>query len=185
MKRKVSKANRIIKFGYGIAVSMIFLFTLVMLTAAPSWACKGSVQSGYHVEMKMLDPVTGDLFASITFDEVKEEGITKMTKSEDILPSPSRLKLDYPPVYYAIESTADYSGAVKICLNYKAIGFSNASGLTVSHFTDNSWVALKTRVDKEKNIVCGTSTSLSHFTIFKDPRLLYGPGFWQQQSFIR
>jgi hypothetical protein len=185
MKRKVLKANRIIKFSYGIAVSMTFLCTFVMLTAAPSWACKGSVQSGYRVEMKMLDPVTGDLFATITFDKIKKGGITKMTKSEDILPSPSRLKLDPPPIYYDIVSTADHSGAVEICLNYKAIGFSNASGLTVSHFTDNSWVALKTTVDKKRNIVCGTSTSLSHFTIFKDPRLLYGPGYWHQQSFAR
>jgi hypothetical protein len=185
MKRKVLKANRIIKFGYGIAVSMIFLFTFVMLSAVPSWACKGSVQSGYHVEMKMLDPVTGDLFATITFDKVKKEGVTEMTISEDMLPSPTRFKLDYPPVNFNIVSTADYSGAVEICLNYKAIGFSDASGLTVSHFTDNSWTAVKTRVDKKKNIVCGTSPSLSQFSIFKDPRLLYGPGFWHQQSMLR
>ncbi len=184
MKRKVLKVNRKVKFGYGIAVSMAFLFTFVMLTAAPSWACEGVTQSGSHITMKMLNPGTGDLFATITFDEVRKEGLTKMTESEDILPSPSGFKLDYPTRYFDIVSAADYSGAVKVCLNYKAIGYSDASGLRVAHFTDDSWVNLKTTLDREKKLVCGTAPSLSAFAIFKDPRLLYGPGAWYHNSHL-
>jgi hypothetical protein len=176
MKRKVTKANRTIKCGYVIAVSMTCLFTFVMLGALPSLACKGIAHSGYNITMNMADPDTGDLFATITFNEVRKEGMTRMAKSKDIFPSPS---------HFDIVSAADYSGEVKVCLNYKAIGFSDASGLRVSHFTDNSWMTLKTTVDKEKNTVCGISTSLSHFTIFKDPRSLYGPGFWYHHSFSR
>jgi hypothetical protein len=179
---KVLKFNRIVKFGYRIAVPMLFLFTFVVLTAAPSWACKGLTQSGYQVTMKMLNPNTGELFASITFDNVKKAGITEMAKSEDILPSPSRFKLDHPARYFDIISAADYSGAVKVCLNYKAIGYSDASGLMVSHFTDNSWVKLNTTLDREKKIVCGTASSLSPFAIFKDSRLIYGPAAWYQHS---
>ncbi len=180
MKRIILKDNRIIKFGYVTAVSLLFLFTFVILTASPSWACKGVTQAGYHTTMKMLDPDTGDLFAMLTFDEVTKEGITEMTKSEEILPSPSRFKLYNPPAYFEIVSAAEYSGKVEICINYEAIGFSNAKALRVSHFTDNSWEVLKTRLDQEKKIVCGSAPSLSQFAIFKDPRLLHGPGFWYQ-----
>jgi hypothetical protein len=184
MKRKVLKDNRMVKFGYGIAVSMIFLFTFVILTAATSYACKGLTHSGYQITMKMLDPDTGELFAAITFENVMEEGITRMTKTDQVLPSPARFKSGASPVYFDIESAADYIGEVKVCLNYKAIGFSDGSGLRVAHYTDDSWVKLKTTLDQEKKIVCGTASSLSPFAIFKDSRLLYGPGVWYQHSHI-
>jgi hypothetical protein len=105
-----------------------------------------------------------------------------MTKSEQVLPSPSRFGSGASPVYFDIESAADYTGAVEVCLNYKAIGFSDGSGLRVAHFTDNSWEKLKSTVDREKKIVCGTATSLSPFAIFRDSRLIYGPGVWYQHS---
>jgi hypothetical protein len=185
MVSKIYKAKRIIHGGYVIAASMLFLFTFLILTTTSLWACKGVTHSGYHVSMKMLDPNTGDLFATITFDEVKEEGITTISKSNDILPAPSRFTLDKSAVYYDIASVAEYSGQVKICVNYKTMGFSNATGLRVSHFTDNSWNSLKTTLNQEKNIICGTAQSLSNFSIYKDSRLLYGPGFWYHNSYSR
>jgi hypothetical protein len=169
------------KSGLTIAVSIFFLFTLMMLSAAPSWACKGVVHPGYNTTMKMIDPYTGDLFATVTFGEIKEKGIVKMTKSTGNSKSPSPYKLRSVPAYYDISTTTDYSGGVKVCVNHDAIGFgsTNKSTLRLSHFENGSWVTLDTTFVKDADLVCGKAPSLSHFAIFEDPRAKYGPTmFW-------
>jgi hypothetical protein len=180
MKRICAEKNRFTKRVYSSIITLMMMFTFVILYDLPLWACEGAAPPGENIEMKMLDPFTGETFATITFEAIKDGGRAKMAKSDHDFQSPSRYQLQTPPVYYDIAATAVYSGDVEVCINYKAMGFTNASALKVSHLTNGSWDELKTTVDWKKNMVCGTSPSLSQFAIFEDPRLLYGPGFWFQ-----
>ncbi|UCH80305.1 MAG: hypothetical protein JSW20_11240 [Nitrospiraceae bacterium] len=181
MKGNSTKYHRPNKSGLTLAVSIFFLFTIMILSTAPSWACKGVTHPGYNTTMKMIDPYTGDLFATVTFGEIKEEGIVKMTKSTGNSKSPSPYKLQIEPAYYDIATTSDYSGEVKICVNHDAIGFgsTNKSTLRLSHFENGTWVKLDTTLERANDLICGKAPSLSKFVIFEDPRAKYGPAmFW-------
>ena len=182
MKGNGLKNFRPNRLGLIIAATIFFLFTLMMLSEVPSWACKGTVHPGYNTTLKMMDPYTGDLFATVTFGEIREDGIVKMTKSIGNSKSPSRFKLRIEPAYYDITTSTDYAGEVKVCVNHDAIGFDNTrkSTLRLSHFENGSWVELETTVISELDMVCGKAPSLSEFAIFEDPRALYGPLFWYQ-----
>lgn len=178
MRMKNSERNVFKKTGYSIVTVFLFMLTFMMLTALPSWACRGGVNSGYNIEMKMVAPDSGEIFATVTFNEVSKEGKAEIARSDRDFESPSTFKLRTPPVYYDIATTADYSGNVEVCLNYRALGFENAYALRVAHHEDDSWAKLKTSVKKNNNMICVVSPSLSHFAIFEDPRLAYGPGVW-------
>jgi hypothetical protein len=178
MMREAMEKMRSRKRIWMVSGTLLILITFVLLSGVSSWACEGEAHPGYDVVMKMIDPFSGETFATVTFDEITEAGKAKMTESNLALKSPSPYQLQTPPVLYDISSTADYSGTIEVCVNYKAIGLRNASALQVSHHENGSWVALETTLKWKKNIVCGTASSLSHFAIFEDPRRLYGPGIW-------
>ncbi len=180
MNGKFTEKNGFKKIIYSSAAILVMIFGFVILYDGHVLACEGTVQPGNHVVMKMLDPATGDLFATVKFEEVTTGGRTKMTDIGNGLPSPSSYALPTKPTYYDIATEADYAGDVEVCMNYKSIGLTKPSALRVSHFEDGEWEELNTTVDTEKGIICGTSPSLSQFVIFEDPRYLYGPILWYQ-----
>ncbi len=180
MNRKFTEKNGFKKIIYSSIAVFVMMFAFIILYNGHALACEGTVQTGNHVVMKMLDPATGDLFATVKFEEVTTGGKTKMTESGKGLPSPSNYALPTEPAYYDIATEADYSGDVEVCMNYKSIGLTKPSALRVSHLENGSWEELNTTVDTEKGIICGTSPSLSQFVVFEDPRYLYGPILWYQ-----
>lgn len=176
MQGKYTKQNGFKKIIFSSIIMLGILFALTILYNSPLLACEGVAQPGHHVVMKMIDPSTGDLFATITFEDVISGGKSKMTESKDDLPLPSSYALPTKPAYYDIVTNADYSGDVEVCMNYSAIGLkTRASALRVAHLTNGAWEELKTTIDTDKNIVCGIAPSLSHFVVYEDPRYLYGP----------
>ncbi len=183
MKRGFTLKNRFISAFYSSIITVVITLTIIICYSLPLSACEGVVQAGNNIVMKMLDPLTGETFAKITFNEVTNGGKVKMAGSSRDHKSPSSYKLLNKPAYYDITTDADYSRGVEICVNHKEIGFPNASSLRVSQLINDSWEKLKTTIDMEENIVCSTAPSLSNFAFFEDPIYRYGPILWFHSGF--
>jgi uncharacterized repeat protein (TIGR02543 family)/MYXO-CTERM domain-containing protein len=67
---------------------------------------------------------------------------------------------------YEINTTATYGGTITVCLNYSGT-FADESSLKLFHRVGSSWVNITNLggVDTVNNKVCGTTTTLSPFTI--------------------
>lgn len=100
---------------------------------------------------------------SLTFSNVSSPGTTSATTS-DTNPNPPS---GYNPVsqYSDIMTTASYSGAITVCLNYNPGQVFDASQLTLLHFEVSGWVNVTTSNDTQQGIICGNVTSLSPFVI--------------------
>ena len=68
-------------------------------------------------------------------------------------------------VSYEISTDASYGGVVTVCLGYSDGISSNESGLKLFHRVGTTWINITESVDTANNKVCGTTSSLSPFTI--------------------
>ncbi len=102
---------------------------------------------------------------SLTFSSVTTGGNTTLTTTGTGQPPPSGFKLGAPPTYYNLSTTAVFSGAVTICINYSGISFGNTSALKLFHQEGGPWIDVTTSLDTTNNIICGSVTSLSPFAI--------------------
>jgi len=73
---------------------------------------------------------------------------------------------------------------VEICVIYDDTTFSSEKNLHLEHFENNHWVDITTVLNTERNYICGSSTSLSPFSVLKsvgeitaptDPQLVNTP----------
>jgi uncharacterized repeat protein (TIGR01451 family) len=72
--------------------------------------------------------------------------------------------LGNPPVFYNIETTAAFSGSIGLCIDFSNVSFPPGSTLRLLHFEGGVWVDVTTS-GPSGNIICGSVTSLSPFTI--------------------
>jgi hypothetical protein len=80
-------------------------------------------------------------------------------------PPPQNFRLGNPPTYYDIETSAAFSGAVIICVDYGGISFGNEQELELLHYDAGNWQTVTTTLDTTANRICGTVTSLSPFLV--------------------
>ena len=84
-------------------------------------------------------------------------------------PPPNSFTVFGSPNYYNIESTAEFTGNLKICINYDDTGLDPyeeaALRLYVNDTTVGHWVDITTSLDKANNIICGEVNHLSEFAI--------------------
>lgn len=113
------------------------------------------------------DGTTGTV--SMTFDNVEASGETTVTTSSGGAPPPSGFKLANPPVFYNITTTATFSGKVRVCLSWEDGQIANENNVSIFHYESDQWVDITepTSRDPINNQVCGTTTSLSPFTLFE------------------
>jgi hypothetical protein len=186
MKRKGTDIQTLKITSLLVACVSIFLCTLIILSVQSSYAeTKGTVsilgvtQPGHDVETKIINPNTGEQSIIVRFDQVKKGGITKAKICDpSIHQSPSPFRLHTPANFYNIVTTAEYNGPIEICIDYSRMGYNNESALKIAHLKDKTWEELQSALDNENDIICGMVSSLSHFAIYEDPRLVYGPYFW-------
>ena len=91
-----------------------------------------------------------------------------MTVTETGPPPASGLKLGNPPTYFDLDTTATFTGAIEICIDYSGISYGGpASDLALFHDEGGGWVDVTTTNDLPSMIICGSVTSFSFFALFE------------------
>jgi hypothetical protein len=130
----------------------------------------GNTEPGSDVEVtpSATLPNGATTEVSLVFDSVTGGGETSVQASAAGPPPPSGFKLTSPPVYYEISTTAQFTGNVRVCLSWTEGQIANENRVSLFHFEGNRWVDITdpSSRDSVNNRVCGTSTSLSPFTLF-------------------
>jgi CSLREA domain-containing protein len=120
------------------------------------------------------DPETGQSPVRVTFSNITQPGITRVS----VLPSgptpPSGFMLGNPPVYVELSTTTGFTGSVTVCMDYSGITFPDPTMIKLLHYEDtnndgvaDTWVDRTTSVDTANKIVCATVTSFSLFAPFQ------------------
>jgi hypothetical protein len=131
----------------------------------------GATPAGSNVAV--ASPVTlpdgGTANVSLVFDQVETTGVTSVSAVASGPPSPSGFKLTNPPVFYDVRTTATFGGSVRVCLGWTEGQIANESAARVFHFEYSSWVDITDAAsrDEANNKVCGSTSSLSLFTLME------------------
>ena len=86
---------------------------------------------------------------------------------------PTGFSVGDPPLYYELQTTASFTGAVSVCFNYAGISFGTGTP-RLFHFEGGGWMDITTTVDTVNTTICGVATSLSPFGIFVSPLKVVG-----------
>ena len=138
----------------------------------------GATPVATNVVVSPVDDATGDTPVELEFGAVTAAGSTTVTSEpvetiEDLdailnAPAPSGFGLiGVPSTFYDIETTADFSGEIVVCIDYS--GSEPAGEPALFHFENGAWVDITdpSISDFDNKIVCGRTTSLSPFMVFE------------------
>lgn len=105
----------------------------------------------------------------VTFDTVNTGGETELTETINGPEESSSFTIipDDSPIYYNISTTADYSGGVKVCIEYDdtLLTAVQEALLTLQHYDGITWENITVSLDTLENIICGLTYSFSSFAI--------------------
>ena len=111
---------------------------------------------------------------TVTFDNVTVPGDTSVVQtSTGTAPAPD-IYVGSPPVYYNIETTAEYEGDILICVNYdESLVVGDEADLQLFHLVticdisgcEDIWQDVTVSVDTDANIICGRVSHLSEFLL--------------------
>ncbi len=125
--------------------------------------------SGQDVVVEPEDCIGGTVGGTpitVTFDTVIEGGNTALCTGPHGPPPPSGFALGNPAVYYEINTTAIYSGAIEVCIDYSGISYANENNLKLKHKKESEpWQDVTSSLDTDNDIICGIVDSLSVFAI--------------------
>lgn len=133
----------------------VFLFVPVVTTNTPA---------GTSVSVTVTDSTTGTSPLALNFDNVTQAGTTSLTTSSGGPAIPTAFALGDPPVFYNIETTATFTGSISVCIDFSSVAFPPGADLRLLHFENGVWVDVTTS-GPSGNIICGSVTSLSPFTV--------------------
>lgn len=117
---------------------------------------------GSDVEVPLEGGVT------VSFENVTGEGDTELSIVSEGPELPGELQIVPvdPPSYYQIISSAEFDGAIQVCIPYDpADVVGEESELTLMHYDGGAWNDILTSIDQVNHIICGVTTSLSPFVI--------------------
>jgi hypothetical protein len=114
------------------------------------------------------DPVVDAPAITFDFDEVIGGGETTVTITETGPPPAQGLKLGNPPTYFDLDTTATFTGAIEVCIDYSEISYGGEpEDLKLFHEEDGTFVDRTTTNDTVAMVICGSVTSFSYFAIFE------------------
>jgi len=139
----------------------------------------GSTPAGTDVPVSPTDETTGEESPiDLVFETVTGSGTTTVSSGTvgggGGPPPPANFRLGSPPTYYDIESTASYSGAIRICLTYTGVSYGNESNLKLLHGEKDAsgnivrWVDVTTSLNTDTDVICGEVTTLSPFLVAEE-----------------
>jgi alpha-tubulin suppressor-like RCC1 family protein len=117
--------------------------------------------TGETIIVQPDDESTGTTPVTLAFDEVTTPGTTTLSITSDGPTAPNGFSIGDPPVYYNLETTAEFSGRVTICIQHP--GLTEADRLF--HYEGDAWVDVTTMVDLVEGTICGVVTSFSPFVV--------------------
>ena len=125
----------------------------------------GGTATGTDVAAAPVDaaPVPGAGSATLVFDNVTTAGTTTVSSSSTGAPPPLGFKVGNPPVYYELQTTATFSGAIAVCFTYDPAAYQNPANLRLFHDDGGGWADVTTSNDPVAGKICGSVTSLSPF----------------------
>lgn len=120
-----------------------------------------NVPAGPAENVLPIDAGTGTSPVSLTFPggSITTGGITSLTIQSSGPQPPSGFQLGTPPVYYYIQTTAVFSGAVTICITSPSV----TSTSQLIHFGSGGTVNIPSTVSGDT--ICGITSSFSPFAI--------------------
>ena len=135
---------------------------------AALWAVSTSnTPTGSNVSVNTTTtlPGGGTTDVSLTFGSVTTSGLTTVTASESGQSVPSGFKLIDPPLFFDVQTTAEFGGVVGLCFSWAEGSVQNESNVRLLHYENSAWEDVTTSVNAVTNVVCGQVTSLSPFAI--------------------
>ena len=125
-----------------------------------------STPAGANVVVQPMDLTSGTSPVSLTFSTVTDSGTTSLITSSSGPTGPSGFSLGDPPTYYYLTTTAQFSGAITVCIDYSGITFVNPPP-RLFHFENGAWVDATTSLDTTNQVICGAVSALSPFALFR------------------
>lgn len=132
--------------------------------------------TGLNVVMP-LPPVT------VTFGEVTQAGMTTVVPSSNGPAPPTGFLIGNPPTYFEIDTTAQFTGTARVCIDYSGVAYDDESRVGLQHFDPalGAWVDVTdpNGLDTQNDIVCGSVASFSPFAVFErvnQPPVVTNPG---------
>ncbi len=169
---------------YGVATdSSDNIYVVGYTTSSDFPTTNGAIQSsnagGYDLFVAKITPTNNTAAGanvvvqpttkvSLTFAGVTNSGTSAVTQTSVAPPAPNGFTLGNPTTYYELSTTATYSGAISVCLNFAGITFPSGTP-QLFHYENCTWVNVTTSVDLVNQIICGSVTSLSPFGVFGAP----------------
>lgn len=110
---------------------------------------------------------SGDGDATLTFDNVTAPGVTTIQTilRESAPPALEDLYTLDSALFYDIDTTATFSGAITVCLGYDPGLFPDPAAIRLLHHDGVAWVDVTFSNDPVNGVICGIVTSLSPFAI--------------------
>ena len=122
--------------------------------------------AGTGVVVSPVDAATGLHPVTLTFASVAAPGTTSLTISNAGAAPPQGFALGNPATYLDLHTTATFSGAVSICVDYGDSTTFGTKDPKLFHMVGGSWHDITTSLDLSHHVVCGSTTSLSPFAAF-------------------
>lgn len=160
--RNVMQFTTLAQFTYIVAAGKTTLITGIS-TGAP-----GATPQGNNVTIQPVNQTDGTSNATVglTFENVTAPGTTTVLQSSTGAPAPAGFQFGSPPVYFNIETTATFAGAVEVCINYTGTTFEEGAPIELLHGDDQgNWVVVTTSHNTVDRIICGSVTSFSPFIV--------------------
>jgi hypothetical protein len=125
--------------------------------------------TGTDVTVTPIDDTDGDHVVSLTFPEVLANGSTTLQTAPTGPAEPQGFTVTTRPNYYYIDSTAEFTGQVEMCIYWTEGDYADESVIALMHYDDtvNQWVNITSSVDTVNNKICGLTSSFSPFVIMQ------------------
>jgi hypothetical protein len=107
----------------------------------------------------------------LTFDNVTSTGSTTVTTSNSGTPPPNGFTIipQTNPIFYDINTSAGFSGKIKICINYDDTGMTLTQEKSLKFYVfeqpPGQWKDITTSLDTNANIICGEVNHLTEFAV--------------------
>ena len=128
-------------------------------------AAAANTPAGSPVSVAPEDEMTGSAPVSLTFAQVDEAGTTTLALRAGEMAGPVGYGWGDPALYYDLETTAGYAGAIEICIDCTGVNFGDPENLHLFHRTGDGWEDVTANVRGQ--MVCGETPSLSQFGVFE------------------
>lgn len=148
-------------FGYSVVAGQ------TTFIGSAEGGAAGVTPTGGNVTVKPVDSATGESTVTLQFGQVTTSGQTTVSSgSTTSSPLPPDVDAGTSPTYYNIETSATFTGTVKLCLKYDPAKYTDLSQLKLYHGNkDGTWSDITTSVDTETHTVCGETSSFSPFVV--------------------